>query len=130
MNCLDFRRALLADPARIDAAMVMHAAQCPACAQFRAKSVEWEADLSEALRVSVPEGLSHRLPRRATSARRTLAVLAYALGILAAGGLALSLGWTRDDPLALAGIDFVVFDEAQAILYAKTAEPGDRKSVV
>jgi hypothetical protein len=33
--------------------------------------------------------------------------------------------WRRNDPLALAGINFVVFEEAQAILDAKPADPAD-----
>jgi hypothetical protein len=121
MNCLEFRRAALADPRRLAADAARHAEQCTACKEFLAHSLEFEAQLTAALRVPVPQGLDARLLERAAAARRPR-WLALAASLLAAIAIALALGWPRSDAVALAGIDFVVFDEAQSIADAKPTD--------
>ncbi|MFB1488168.1 MULTISPECIES: hypothetical protein [unclassified Thiocapsa] len=49
MNCRDFRRRLLVDPAREDADTNRHAAHCPACAAERAHARAFEEMLRAAL---------------------------------------------------------------------------------
>ena len=122
MNCLEFRRIVLADPRRQGAEAGVHAGQCPACREFLARSLEAEARLASVLQIAVPKGLRARLLDRAAGARRSMRVLALAASVLAAVAIGLALGWTRNDPVALAGIDFVVFEEAQAIADAKPAD--------
>ncbi|HUF82152.1 MAG TPA: DUF3379 family protein [Burkholderiales bacterium] len=114
MNCLEFRRAALADPRRLPAGATVHAGDCPACRQFLARSLELETRLAAALRVPLPEGLAERLLERTGAARRPR-WLALAASLLAAAAIALALGLPRSDAMALAGIEFVVFDEAQSI---------------
>lgn len=114
MNCLEFRRAALAGPHWLATDAGSHAEHCLACQEFLVRSFEFEAELGAALRVPVPPGLSVRLLERtaAVRGRRWLALAASALATVA---LVLALSWPRSDSMALAGIDFVVFDEAQSI---------------
>jgi hypothetical protein len=121
MNCLEFRRAVLADPRRLAAEASSHAEQCPACKEFLRHSLAIEQQLEAALRVPVPQGLGARLLGRMGAARRPR-WLALAASLLAAVAIALALGWPRSDAMALAGIDFVVFEEAQSIAEAKPTD--------
>jgi hypothetical protein len=125
MNCLEFRRAVLADPRRPAAEASSHAEQCPACKEFLVHALETEVQLAAALRVLVPRGLSARLLDRMAAARRPR-WLALAASLAAAVAITLGLVWPRSDAMALAGIDFVVFEEAQAIADAK---PTDMKAL-
>jgi len=113
MNCLEFRRTILADPRRPGAEAEVHGAACAACREFLARSLEDEVELDRALRVAVPEGLQGRVLRRARVTRTRLRWLALAASVVVATTLAVF--WPRDDALALAGIDFVMFEEAQSI---------------
>lgn len=124
MNCLEFRRAAMVDPRRLDTEALGHAEGCPACGVFLAEALEFEAQIRNSLDIPVPHGLQERVVRSAVDAPRISRRQALAAGlalVAAAGGAGLL--WRRDDPLALAGIDFVVFEEAQAILDAKPADP-------
>jgi hypothetical protein len=122
MNCLDFRRAAAIDPRRLDAPAAAHLLQCEACRDFQARALEFEHRLDKALRVPVPRGLSEKLIERRVRTPR--AARWYTLA--AAGALAVALAaiaaLMRDDPLARAGIDFVVYEEAQAIADAKPTD--------
>lgn len=119
MNCLEFRRVVIADPRRLDAETATHVERCAACRDFLVRALAFEGTLAAALRVSLPEGLRERLLDRTARTRRPYGWLALAAGVLVAIAMAFALTWTRDDPLALAGIDFVVYEEAQAIADAK-----------
>lgn len=124
MNCLDLRRAALVDPRRLDAEALEHAKACHGCGVLLAEALALEDRLDDALHVPVPAGLKERTLRYATEAPRFSRRYALAAGIaLALGGAGTAMLWRRIDPLALAGIDFVVFEEAQAILDAKPADP-------
>jgi hypothetical protein len=123
VNCLEFRRAVLADPRRVDAQAMQHAEQCAGCMEFLSHGLESEARLALALRIAVPEGLRARLLERTAAARRPVRWLALAASLLVAAAIAFFIGSPKPDPLALAGIDFVVFEEAQAIADAKPADP-------
>ena len=122
MSCLEFRRVTLADPRRLDAEATAHVEQCTACRDFLVRSLETEAALSAALRVNVPEGLRERLLDRTARVRRPLGWLALAASVVLAVAIAVAVAWTRNDALALAGIDFVVYEEAQAIADAKPTD--------
>jgi hypothetical protein len=115
MNCLEFRRRILADPRRLGAEAAGHARECAGCADFLAHTLDEEALLDRALRVAVPEGLQARILERTAGARSPVRWLALAASVVVAVAIGLALGWTRNDELALAGIDFVVFEEAQSI---------------
>ena len=122
MNCLEFRRAALADPRRLGAEAAAHPGQCAACREFLAGALEFEDNLAAALRIEPPADLPGRLLRRTRPARTPWPWLALAAGLLLAAALGFLLDTLRTDPLALAAIDFVVFDEAHAIAVAKPPE--------
>ncbi len=125
MNCLDLRRAVLVDPRRLDTEAREHAETCPTCGAFLAEAFALESQLDDALRVAVPRGLKERALRHAVEAPRFSRRYALAAGITLALGTGAAMIWRRNDPLALAGIDFVVFEEAQAILDAKPSDPAE-----
>lgn len=122
MNCLEFRRAVLADPRRPGREAAVHAAECTACKEFLAHTLAQEQKLAEALRVPVPEGLQARLLHRVAASRRWVGGLALAASLIVAAGIAFLMGAPRSDPLALAGIEFVVYEEAQTIVDAKPTD--------
>lgn len=74
--------------------------------------------LAAALRVPVPEGLHARVLYRSTAVRRWVGGLALAASLLVAAGIAILIDAPRSDPLALASIEFVVYEEAQTIAEA------------
>lgn len=123
MNCLEFRRALLAGQAETDA-MRDHRRECPGCDGFLREHEAFERDLRRALEVRVPSGLERRLaeavradessasPRRADRRR----FLAVAAAVAAAGGVGLYVAIERDDPLALACISWVMKEEVKSIM--------------
>ena len=116
MNCLEFRRTVLSDPRRPGAEAEAHAAGCAACRELLARTLEEETQLERALHVAVPEGLQERVLRRVPATRARVRWLALAASVVAA--IALAVVWPRDDALALEGIDFVMFEEAQSIVDA------------
>lgn len=131
MNCLEFRREAMARPESLGPEALSHAARCETCRALHEQVVRLERDVAEAACVPVPAGLAERIlagrrrsfapPRRGLLALAAVLVLAIALGILS---------WPRrDDPLARAGIDFVVDQEVSAILNAKPADPGALRRV-
>ena len=125
MNCLELRRAVLIDPRRLDAPALAHARTCDLCGVFLAEALALEDRLDDALRVAVPPGLKQRAMKHVLEAPRNSRRYAIAAGIALALGAGTAVLWRRNDPLALAGIDFVVFEEAQAILDAKPADLAD-----
>jgi hypothetical protein len=89
MNCLEFRRLALEDPRRDDPELREHQDGCPQCAAFHSELHAMEAEVREALRVPVPEGLAERvlLRRRGRSARwvKQLAAAAVLVAAVALG---------------------------------------------
>ena len=71
MNCLEFRRAALADPRRLGAEAAPHPGQCAACREFLARALEFEDNLAAALSIEPPADLPARLLRRTRPARTT-----------------------------------------------------------
>ena len=113
MNCLDYRRTLLAGEAE-SGEMQAHRLHCVACADSYGDHLTFETSLRQGLEVAVPQGFEDRLLHaRAAKRRRFLA--AASVSALAAGlGAYAWIG--RDDPLALACIDFVMKEEAKSIM--------------
>ena len=132
MNCLELRRMAMLDPRQLGEAAMEHAEQCDACREFLSRTFQFETELAQTLRVPVPDGARGRAVRGAASpvAARQRRWMALAAGLLLAVALGVALVWPRNDPMALAGIDFVVFEEAQAILDAKPVEPEVLRRVV
>jgi Protein of unknown function (DUF3379) len=133
MNCLEYRREILVDPRHAGDEAEEHARSCAACAEFRQHALAMDDSIAQGLRVPVPESLAERViastkdatwiaPRQRLSALAASLLLAVALllGVLVVG---------RDDPFARACIDFVVDEEANAILTSKTPNPEDLRRV-
>lgn len=125
MNCLELRRVAILEPRQLDEAAFDHAEHCDACREFLARTLQFETDLIGALRVPVPPGAKVRAVGAAIApaSARAPRWMAIAAGFVLAVALGLAISWPRNDPMALAGIDFVVFEEAQAILDAKMVDP-------
>lgn len=113
MNCLDYRRQLLAGAGENDA-MRVHRLQCAGCTAEWQEHAAFEGDLRQALEVPVPDGFAERMTTvHIARRRRFLAAAATALVAVGAG----SYAWlARQDPVALACIDFVMKEEAKSIM--------------
>lgn len=103
-----------------------HLSNCPPCTDFAARTTRLEEELAEALAVSAPHGLPANILRKTLDRlQQRRRVLGVAASLLAASTVAGFLSYERDDPMALAGIDFVVEEEANAILTARPGDPAD-----
>lgn len=127
MNCLEFRRAALANPHHPGHDALAHEAGCDSCARFYAALRRQEEVLYEAMNLPVPEGLSERVllaahgdwrtwfvPRRIMPALAASLVLAAALG----AGWKLGAGASGPETLA-AGIAEHVANEPKALAAAE-----------
>jgi len=113
MTCLEYRRLLLAEGAET-ADGKLHRLQCAACAQFLAEQEALEAELRRALEVPTPLRLEERLVRYPVMRRRRFLAAAGAAALATSAGV---VSWfAREDPLALACIQFVMKDEAKSIM--------------
>ena len=123
MNCLDYRRILLAEGGETEP-MRAHRYGCVACADLLREQQAFEAELRGALQVPVPDGLADRLASSAARAqsgqrvpspdRRRFLAAASVAALAAGAGLYFWRG--RDDPMAMACIDFVMKDEAKSLM--------------
>ncbi len=123
-TCLEFRRRVLVDPRALDPDAREHEAGCSACAQFLERALQLDDQILDAARVAPPAGLADQIMQAVSPpAHSPRSIYAMAASVVLAIGLAIGAWYPRDDPLALAGIDFVVDEEAYAILSAKPADP-------
>ena len=135
MNCLDYRRALSTGQEETGA-MRVHRLGCVFCSdQFREQAAFDDA-LRRGFEVPVPPELAGRLldslhaqdteaPAWNAGRRRFLAAAAVGAGAVGLGaGLTAWLG--RDDPMAMACIQFVMKDETKSIMMG--AMPRDKAS--
>jgi hypothetical protein len=118
MNCLDYRRALLAGEGESDA-MRVHRLQCAGCAAESREHAAFEEALRAGLEVPVPQGFAARMVSARAAGRRKF--LAAAASVLAAAGAGGYYFLARQDALALAGIDFVMKEEANSIMMGAIA---------
>ena len=61
MNCMDFQRALNADPRRLPESAHTHAENCSACAQRLVRQINQEARINAALQVTPALGMEDRI---------------------------------------------------------------------
>lgn len=131
MNCLEFRREVLVDPTRLGDGARAHAAECAACSQFHADTLKLDEIVRTGLSVPLPQGFAQRTARNARApdvARRRFMALAASLVLGTGVGVGAYVA-QRDDPLALAGIDFVIDQEVGAILSSKPSDLSALQSV-
>ncbi|MGE0290486.1 MAG: DUF3379 family protein [Bradyrhizobium sp.] len=123
MSCLQYRRALLAGTGETQA-MRVHRLQCASCTQSMREHREMEVDLRRAFEVPIPAGFEDQLLQAVrrleglpvpvmSSRRRFLAAASVAAAVAGAG---LLLWRDREDPVALACIQFVMRDEAKSLM--------------
>jgi hypothetical protein len=113
MNCLDYRRTLAAGDAET-AEMKAHRLQCNACAVQWREHAEFERELRAGLAVEIPPGFEDRVSNAVVFSRRRF--LAAAGVTVAAAGIGAYAWLGRDEPLALACIEFVMKDEVKSIM--------------
>jgi hypothetical protein len=113
MNCLEYRRLLLAEGREADD-MKLHRLQCATCAHLLAEHEAFEAELRRGLEVPMPPRLEERLVSSHLMRRRRF-LAAAGVSALAAGAGAYTW-FVREDPLALACIQFVMKEEAKSIM--------------
>ncbi len=121
MNCLEFRRQILACSQHPGPAALEHAAACADCARFYLDLRRREEDLYQALAIPAPEGLADRIllqtrPRlldRVKSARVWLPALAATL--LLASGLYVLIPRDMSPETLAAGLITHVRHEPQAL---------------
>ncbi len=102
MNCLEFRRAAGADPARLDAEAQAHRDSCLACAEYHRSLVAMDATILKALQVplTTPAASATPGPRRAALVPRNR-WLALAASVVA-GVLVGSFLWVGGPRASLA----------------------------
>ncbi len=109
MNCIDFRRLVLANPRQPGAVERAHAEECAACRQYLERQREFDAELFAALQVPPPDGLADRiLVARGLRTRRWVMPMAAAL-VMAVG---VAIAWPRiaGDPLGREAIAHVAHE--------------------
>ncbi len=93
MNCLEFRRLCLAEPATQDSEFIQHKRECVPCAAFASDVNQLDKKLVAALRIDVPDNLASRIILRqslhgsAASERQRRGLYALVAGVLLAVGL-------------------------------------------
>ena len=137
MNCLEFRRLLLAQPRQITSEQRAHMERCASCAEFARRVADDEEALEQAVLVPVPEGLAARvlLRHRLRSPNRwsTLA-LAASLVIAAGAGFYFYAIPPQPDEIvnaqrlganhpAVAAISYVLDHEPQLLKENRTGDP-------
>jgi hypothetical protein len=89
MDCISYRRAMLADTHDPDAELARHRDSCGECSAYTERLLRFEGRLERALRVSPAQaGVTVLRPRRRAQNRTWLAMAASVLvGLVIAGGL-------------------------------------------
>lgn len=87
MNCMEFRRLMLAEPRSRSEEQQAHLAQCEACAGFMKEIESLEARIEEAMLVPVPESLDERVLLRRKIRAPAMRTWALAASLVAALGV-------------------------------------------
>ena len=123
MNCLDFRRVLSTGEEETGA-MRVHRLGCVSCADLFQEQAAFDGEVRRALEVPVPQEFAGRMldtvhaagsaaPGWNAGRRRFLAAAAMGVGAI---GIGLYVRYSRDDPMAMACIQFVMMEEAKSIM--------------
>jgi hypothetical protein len=133
MNCRDFRRRLLVDPARGDVDVARHAARCPACAAELARARAFEETLRAVLTAEIKAhpmpgpGPANRSRRRHMAQWALAATLLLALGLITQSNHWLPAQWSTAGadaaPLVPAVLDHIAAEPAGLEATDAVAEP-------
>lgn len=92
MKCIDFQRALHADPRHLPHEARQHAQQCTECARRMVKQLNFDASLDMALQVPAPDGMEDRiLLATRFSDKKRMTLYAVAASVLMAVIVTLSM---------------------------------------
>ena len=100
LNCSDFQKILMQEPACTKPGFLQHAKDCRTCREKYERALEFEARLLDAMEVDVPDELAERVLHSLGKEREHgIAVAKYGWGALAAGFLLLVTlaGWMGFD---------------------------------
>jgi Protein of unknown function (DUF3379) len=104
MNCLEFRRLSLADPATQDTEFIRHKQDCARCAAYTSAVSQLDKKLRAALQIDVPHNLASRIILRQSLDRDTSghpnrrAIYALVAGLLLLIGLTVGVFLTARAP--------------------------------
>jgi len=138
MNCLDFRRRLLADPFANDADLLAHEAACADCAPFARELRSQELKLRSLLQdVAPPPGLAERVQLAARAEQRSNLQQRWWLGVAATLMLAVGVSmvslWSTSierEQVGLAqSVLYHIEDEASHLREAQAVSPDRVRSV-
>ena len=109
MNCMDFQRALNADPRELSESARAHAENCPPCTQRLVRQMNLEARLNAALQVAPSLGMEDRILfkiRAGQQQRQQLVAMvsAVVIGLATVMSLSWSLSGSSHVPTDLAAI--------------------------
>ena len=123
MNCIDFRREILTHPTRLGAAARDHLLSCATCQAFHERQLEFDAELYEAMRVPVSDGLADRILVAQGLRRKDRRWLwAIAATVVLAAGLAMLVPpFFASDPLGREAIAHVMEEPQSFRTVAKHA---------
>ncbi len=116
MNCLEFHRAVGADPGAQTPELLEHAGQCAACARYREELQRMDQLIHRAFKIEV-DAQSARAPTR----RRWLPRWAAAASVVAACGLGVLLWFSA--PRATFAEQLVAHVEGEPQSLVRSAEP-------
>jgi hypothetical protein len=91
LNCLEFRRAVGADPSRLSAEAVAHRDSCTTCAKYAQEMVRLDGLIKRALEVPVPHQREFPVPAAARPLRQKW--FAMAASVLLVVGVGIVVTW-------------------------------------
>lgn len=124
LNCVEFRRQLLADPHRPVSEAMEHRKFCAACTEFSAHLTRTESELARAACVPVPEGLADRVLLNhglSKAGAQSWIALAASLALAVSLTVLISLIPLNKNP-ALAAIDHVLHVEPDELAAGRTGD--------
>lgn len=130
MNCLEFRRYCLVDPASQEAEFLVHRRDCPRCSEFAAGVTQLDRKITEALQVDVPDNLDSRIVLRQSLYRdqqhqKRRRIYALAASLIVVIGLTAALVLTNRGPsldqrvLAHINLERKLLSTREAVTHAK-----------
>ena len=91
MNCLEFRRAVGADPSRLTADAIAHRESCATCAKYAQEMQRLDGLIKKALEVPVPQTREFAATAAAPAPRRNWYAMAASVLLVVGAGIGLTL---------------------------------------